>query len=204
MATAARRSARLRRCCRGDILVIAGKRHEQGQTVATVHPFDDGRRRAPWSLCMVEPLLTSDEVCRATGGNPRASFAATGVPSTPVRSRRATCSSPWAGCATATSLSSRPSRARPASWPPSRSPRRRMVGDTFAALEKLASPPARAPQVRRRGHRLGRQDQRHPGDHGGLDARRPGAFVGEVLTTIGVPLTSLHAARYGARGVEIA
>ncbi len=67
-------------CEEGDVLVIAGKGHETGQTVkGVVHPFDD-REEAEKALKKAdEPLWTAEEIAEATNGRAGSDFPVYGV-----------------------------------------------------------------------------------------------------------------------------
>ena len=170
----------------GDVLVVAGKGHEQGQIVgAIIHPsttWPRPPRRWAWSWRMAEPLWTSDEIVAATGGGRRRRAVRRDrrLASTPARSSPATCSSPWPASARRPRVRARRALDRGAAGglgQPGghrRGGRGRRHAGGAGALELCAGRRAARARRRRAGarHRLGRQDQRHPGDPRRPVARR--------------------------------
>jgi UDP-N-acetylmuramoyl-tripeptide--D-alanyl-D-alanine ligase len=78
-----------------------------------------------------------------------------------------------------------------------------MVADTLMALEKLGSAPRPQPRPALRGDRLGRQDQRHPGDPRRPErAGRAHSSVKSYNNHIGVPLTLARMPGHRAGGVR--
>ena len=84
----------------GDVLVVAGKGHEQGQTTLGVTfirstTWRSPPRRLAWAAPMADPLWTSEAVVRATGGQSVGpAFAAGGVSIDTRSLEPATSSSP--------------------------------------------------------------------------------------------------------------
>ena len=160
---------------------------------------------------MAEPLWTSDEIVAATGGRLQGgAFAATGVsidtrtprarrpvrrPGRRARRPRIRRRRPWP-------------RARPARWSRGRSTGPAIVvGDTLKALERLgvAARDRATARPARRGHRLGRQDQRDPGrSRAGLARAGPRPRLGQVLQQPHRRAADpgAHAARHRAGGVR--
>ena len=214
-ATAARRSAPPPRMLSdGDVLVVAGKGHEQGQTVGAIDPPVRRRRRdrrgarpgaGAWLSRSGPPTRSSPPP--AAGWSARRS-PRPASPSTPARSSPATCSSPWPASATATSSSPAPwPRARRARWRrrPVAGPavdRRRHAGRRWSAW---ASRPASGRRRRARGAVTGSVGKTSVTQ---AIARRPGArrprptrSVKSYNNHIGVPLTLARMPRDTERAV---
>ncbi len=198
----------------GDVLVVAGKGHEQGQIVGgVIHPVRRRRpRRAALALEAVRWLSRSgprDEIAAATGGRAAGpAFAATGV-SIDTRTLEpgdlfvalagerdghdfvAAALAKGAAGVLASAAGRRPGDHR-----------RRTPSTALEALGERRPGPRRS-RAARRGHRLGRQDQRHPGDRAPA-WRLAGPAHGSVKSYnnhIGVPLTLARMPRDTERAV---
>lgn len=66
---------------KGDVLLLAGKGHEQGQIIGGItHPFEDKMQaRLAVSMCENLPIWTSEELSKATSGKAYRTFVGYGV-----------------------------------------------------------------------------------------------------------------------------
>ncbi len=199
---------------RGDVLVVAGKGHEQGQTIgAIIHPVRrrrrNRRRARPGAGAWLSRSGPPPRFVAATGGElAGAPFAATGVSIDTRTLAPGDLFVALAGERDGHDFVGRGSGARRgwrAGEPPGR--RRGCDGRRHAAGAGAAGrrgPRAGAAGPPRRGDRLGRQDQRHPGDRRRPGARRPGPCLGEVVQQPHrrAADAGADAARHRARGVR--